>query len=114
MKQRAEFVSYMPESDVTQVKIGRGSVGILGLKKTLQDMVATHADVPDDEVKEELLKRLRKQNYIPDRVSEEYGMAFLREFKKFLGRPHDEGPRRGLRSWSWARGVPSATDSNRP
>jgi small redox-active disulfide protein 2 len=35
-------------------------------------------------------------NYIPDRAREEYGKAFLREFKKFLGKPFQDDTLEGL------------------
>ncbi|MBW2556569.1 MAG: thioredoxin family protein, partial [Deltaproteobacteria bacterium] len=42
---------------------------------------------------EELLIRLSKKNYISDKVQKEYGRAFVREFRKFLGQPvGDESP----------------------
>jgi len=46
----------------------------------------TFAARTDEEIRAELLKRLDKRNYIPESWKEEYGKAFLREFKKFTGR----------------------------
>lgn len=50
-------------------------------------MAKTYAKQPDDVVAAELLRRLSKTNYIPDTVQQEYGSAFVREFKRFLGQP---------------------------
>ena len=36
-------------------------------------------------LKEMLIERTGKKNYIPDSIKEKYGKALLREFKKFLG-----------------------------
>ena len=47
----------------------------------------------DEEIRTELLKRLNKRNYIPESSKGEYSKAFLREFKKFIGRPvENSGP----------------------
>ncbi len=59
----------------------------MGLKA---DMAEEYAERPDDEVGSELLKRLSRKNYIPDRVKPHYSKAFLREFKKSLGKPYEE------------------------
>jgi len=37
-----------------------------------------------------LLNRLSKQNYIYEKARDQYGKAFLREYKKFLGEPFEE------------------------
>ena len=37
-----------------------------------------------------LVKRLSVKNYIPESAKESYGKAFLREFKKFTGKPYEE------------------------
>ena len=82
----------MSQEDVTQIRVEAHSVGIIGLSTVLKDMAEEYADRPDEEVGEELLKRLSRKNYIPSRVRESYKKAFLREFKKFLGKPYEEEP----------------------
>jgi len=83
----------MTEPDITQIKIGRRTVGFVGLKKTFKDMEEPYAKQPDDLVAQELLSQLSKKNYIADPVKKEYGRAFVREFRKFLGQPfEDENP----------------------
>ena len=37
-----------------------------------------------------------KRNFIPDRAAEDYGKAFLREFKKYLGKPCEDAAPEGL------------------
>jgi small redox-active disulfide protein 2 len=86
----------MALSDVTQIKIGKHKVGFVGLKETFKDAVGAYAEKPDDIVAEELLNRLSKKNYIPDKVQKEYGRAFVREFRKFLGQPFDDESFEGL------------------
>lgn len=80
----------MPQDDVVQIKVNKQSVGIIGLKVAMADMSEEYAERPDDEVGTELLKRLRKKNYIPERIKPDYAKAFLRAFKKFLGKPCEE------------------------
>jgi hypothetical protein len=80
----------MSQEDVVQVKVDKQSVGIMGLKRAMEKMPEEYAERPDDEVGAELLKRLSKKNYIPNRAKENYAKAFLCEFKKFLGKPYEE------------------------
>lgn len=86
----------MSEDDVTQIRVGDSPVGIIGLKTVLENMAEEYGDRPDSEVQEELLNRLCKMNYIPEKARGDYGKAFLREFKKFLGKPYEEEVSEGL------------------
>lgn len=86
----------MSQDDVTQIRVGNSPVGIMGLKTVLEDMAETYGERPDQEIIEELLNRLSKRNYISEKVKESYGKAFLREFKKFLGKPFEEEAPEGL------------------
>jgi hypothetical protein len=86
----------MSSDEVTQIKIGKHRMGIIGLKCILTEVAQTFVAQCDDEIRSELLKRLEKRNYIPEPSKEEYGNAFLREFKKMIGRPHDDTNPDGL------------------
>ncbi|MFO7785438.1 MAG: thioredoxin family protein [Thermodesulfobacteriota bacterium] len=86
----------MPQDDVTQIRVGVTSVGIVGLKAAFEEVAVKYGQEPDSKVAEGLLNRLDNANYIPDRAREEYGKAFLREFKKFLGRPYEDVAPGGL------------------
>jgi small redox-active disulfide protein 2 len=86
----------MSQDDVTQIKVGNSSVGIMGLKTVMEEMTTEYGERPDREVLEELLNRLGKRNYIPEKAKENYGKAFLREFKKFSGKPYEEEVQEGL------------------
>ena len=86
----------MTKSDVTQIKIGKHKVGFVGLKETFKDIAELYSEQPDDVVAEKLLERLSKKNYISDKVQKEYGRAFVREFRKFLGQPFDDENDQGL------------------
>lgn len=80
--------------EITQVSVGRGRVGITGLKAAIEE-VKLLKGASEEEVAQALLERLRPKNYIPASAREEYKQAFLREFKKALGEKVDE-PRSGL------------------
>ena len=80
----------MSQDDVMQIRVGKNGVGIIGLRTVMEDMAGNYGERPDREVEEELLNRLSRKNYIPDRARGDYGRAFLREFKKSQGRPHKD------------------------
>jgi len=71
-------------------------VGIIGLKAVMEDMAEEYGGRPDLEVQEELLNRLSKRNYVSEKVRGDYGKAFLREFKKLLGKPFEEETPEGI------------------
>jgi small redox-active disulfide protein 2 len=76
----------MSQDEITQIKIGKDRIGIIGLKLVLAEVAETSVAQTDEEIRAELLRRLDKRNYIPESWKDEYGKAFLREFKKFTGR----------------------------
>ncbi|MHC1729195.1 MAG: thioredoxin family protein [Syntrophobacteraceae bacterium] len=86
----------MAEKDISQIKVGKFAVSIIGIKQIMEEMAETHADRPDDEVGSFMLDRLGKSNYIPSSAKEEYRTAFIREFRKFLGQPYTEDAPQGL------------------
>ena len=86
----------MSQDDVTQVRIGNSAVGIIGLKAAMEDLARTGINMQDMEVQEALVTRLSKKNYVPPQVREEYGKAFLREFKRFMGTPFEEEMPEGI------------------
>ncbi len=86
----------MADDDVMQIKVDTFTVGIIGLKAVMEEMAREFADKPDEEIQSELLKRLSRRNYISNKAKDGYAKAFLREFRKFLGRPYEEGISGGL------------------
>lgn len=80
----------MSSDEVTQIKVGGDRIGIIGLKSILSEVAETCAARTDEEIRIELLKRLNQCNYIPDSSKEKYSQAFLREYKKFSGRPIED------------------------
>jgi hypothetical protein len=75
----------MAQDEINRIRVGNSAVGIVGLKEALEQTAQGGADRPDRELEAELLSRLSKRNYVPEKVKEEYGKAFLREFKKSQG-----------------------------
>lgn len=86
----------MSSDEITKIKIGNDRIGIIGLKLVLAEMAEISTAETDEEIRTELLKRLDKRNYIPESWKEEYGKAFLREFKKFTGRSFEDVDPDGL------------------
>src|SRR4030042_862826 len=82
----------MTDVGVSQVRVGEFTAGIIGLKSVLQDMAGEWAEKPDAQVAAELVERLSVKNYIPETAKVSYGMAFLREFKNFIGKPFEDEP----------------------
>jgi small redox-active disulfide protein 2 len=80
----------MSDGDVSQIRVGDFTTGIIGLKSVLQEMAGEWAEKPDAQVAAELVERLSAKNYISESAKVLYGMAFLREFKKFTGKPYEE------------------------
>ena len=87
----------MSQDDIVQIKVDNHSVGIMGFNDVMEEMAGQYADQSDAEMMIELLNRLSKKNYIPNSAKENYGKAFLREFKKFCGKPYDEEVPEGIR-----------------
>jgi hypothetical protein len=86
----------MSPDEITQIRVGGFSVGIVGLREAMEAVRGGYAEGLETELEAELLRRLRKNNYIPDRASADYGKAFLREFKRFLGKSCEEEKFQGL------------------
>ena len=82
----------MTDVDVSQIKVGKFTAGIIGLKSVLKDMAGEWAEKPDAQVAAELVERLSLKNYISESAKVSYGMAFLREFKKSIGKPFEDEP----------------------
>ena len=80
----------MAAADINRIKIGNHNVGVVGLKRVIEELATDFAREPDERVAPEMLKRLSKHNYIPANARETYGRAFVREFRKFLGQPYEE------------------------
>jgi small redox-active disulfide protein 2 len=76
----------MEEKDYRLVLVGNTQVGLIGLKEIFEELKGEAEPV----LKEMLVERTAKKNYILNSVKEEYKKALLGEFKKFLGEKVEE------------------------
>jgi small redox-active disulfide protein 2 len=83
--------------DSSQIWVGEDKVGLRGLKEAIEEIAQSYADKTDEEIQDALLERLSEKNYIASCARNEYGEAFLREFRKFLGQPYEEALGTSLR-----------------
>ncbi len=79
----------MEEKDYRLVRVGDSQVGLIGLKGIFEE-VKSKRNEAESVLKEMLLEKAGKKNYIPNSVREEYKKALFREFKKFLGEKVEE------------------------
>lgn len=75
---------------VRQVRIGKQTVGLVGLEEALEDVASSHRGRSPEEVTEALLQRLAKDNYIPSGARGDYAKALAREWRRFVGEPFEE------------------------
>lgn len=80
----------MPEDDIQQIRINNRLIGIVGLKKVMENMAGPLAKRPDTEIGEEIVRRIEANNYIPQKARPLYAGALVQEFRKYLGQPVDE------------------------
>lgn len=83
------------QDDFTKIRVGDFTVGIMGLKAALEEVVKTNFS-SDRGVAEYLLKQLKAKNYIPPPAEAEYAQAFLREYRKYKGEEVEVEKYRGL------------------
>ncbi len=82
----------MTEGNVIQLRINNNLVGIIGLKGIMEVMAKDFSECSDVEIGQEILLRAAKQNYIPHRAEDAYGLALVREFRRFLGQEVEDPP----------------------
>lgn len=75
----------MTAPEIDQIRIGKHMFGIVGLKEAFAEIAGEHDEESEDVLAGILVERLAGRNYIPAKVKVQYGQAFVREFKKFLG-----------------------------
>jgi hypothetical protein len=74
----------MEEKDYRLVLIGNTQVGLIGLKEIFEELKSQRKQ-SESALKEMLVEKAGKKNYIPNSVKGEYEKALFKEFKKFLG-----------------------------
>jgi hypothetical protein len=77
------------------IKIGSGSVGLLGLDQALQKAVAKK--MTEEEAVDFLYRAVAEKNYVPDTASELYRAALRREYRKRTGLEADDDHRLDIR-----------------
>ena len=79
----------MEEKDYRLVLVGNTQVGLIGLKEIFEELKGQKRE-SESALKERLVEKAGKKNYIPSSIREDYGKALLREFKTFLGEKAEE------------------------
>lgn len=79
----------MEEKDYHLVLVGNMQVGLMGLDGIFEELKAQEG-MPESDLKQILVERVGKKNYIPESVKERYAKALFREFKKSLGEKVEE------------------------
>lgn len=75
--------------DVVQIRIGKHTIGIIGLKTALAEAAERFNRAPVDHVGKWLREQLSQCNYIPAGSAEMYEKALEREYRKLIGAPVD-------------------------
>ena len=86
----------MDDKDFTRIRVGRFDIGIRGLKQLVEQMAAAHAGKSDEEIGAFMVRELSARNYIPDGARDEYGKAFVREFRRATGQEVSGTHQQGL------------------
>ena len=84
-----------PTDDLTKIKIGKFTVGIVGLKEAIEE-AAQKEFSSDEEIADHLLQVLKKKNYVASKSEADHARAFLREYKKFKGESFEMEKPQGL------------------
>ena len=79
----------MEEKDYRLVLVGNTQVGLIGLKEIFEELKGQKRE-SESALKERLVEKAGKKNYIPSSIREDYGKALLREFRKVLGEKVEE------------------------
>lgn len=79
----------MEEKDYRLVLIGNTQVGLIGIK-AIFDELKSEKGKPESQLKEILVEKAGRKNYIPRSVKEEYEKALFKEYQKFLGKKVEE------------------------
>jgi len=79
----------MEEKDYRLVLIDKTQVGLMGLKEIFEELKSQGVK-PEADLKQMLVEKAGKKNYIPTSVKGDYEKALFREFRKFLGEKVEE------------------------
>jgi len=79
----------MEEKDYRLFFVGTTQVGLIGLKEIFEELKNQRGKSEAD-LKQALVEKVGKKNYIPSSASLEYEKSLFNEFKKFLGEKVEE------------------------
>jgi hypothetical protein len=74
----------MEGKDCRLVLVGNTQVGLIGLKEIFEESKSQRRE-SESALKQMLVEKAGKKNYIPNSAKGDYEKALLREFRKFLG-----------------------------
>ncbi len=94
-------------TEIVQIRIGKHMTGIIGLKDVLAETAKQSTGMTDHDISRLLVQKLSKKNYIPSGVTDIYGAALLREYKKHLGQAVEALPVEGIQIKVLGAGCPS-------
>lgn len=72
------------QTSAKQVNVGRFRIGLVGMDEVFQE-VSERCIAAENELKRALVEGIKSMNYVPRSAEEEYGVALLKEYEKFLG-----------------------------
>jgi hypothetical protein len=101
----------MAPDEISRIRVGNTLIGIAGLKAAITEIAEGFGERPDQEIAEELLNRLGRRNYIPEKAREEYEKLFSGNSRNSLESLLKTRVLEGWRSRSSGRAAPSATGS---
>lgn len=77
-------------ASITQIRVKGRSVGIVDLEESLDD--ASRENLGYEDAKRFLLQRIRRKNYVPAGLEQDYGEALARLYCQRKGLPFPENP----------------------
>jgi len=92
--------------DYCKIKVGAHVTGIMGLKAVLAEMAEQYRHEPDDRIGVIMRDKLARSNYIAKGAEQIYELAFLREYKKYIGQPMPTESASGLTIKVLGQGCP--------
>lgn len=95
----------MPNPSYRLVRVGRSMSGMLGLDEIFADLYEAGKSPSDTATQEELVRRARKENYIPAHAEVEFAEALLREYRSYCQTQADQTDPSRKRRRVW-RGFP--------
>lgn len=75
--------------EITQIRIGNSTVGIMGLNGIFEQIHSLELKDPK-EIQQKLIELAKLQNYIPSSAEEKYQQALWREYRRSLGEQVEE------------------------